>query len=68
MGGIKMYYRLVKGILKPAPSNIRALIDSPTGKQYLFFGYKPIEDTCPGYSGKTRYIDEADVIKRVVEE
>ncbi|MBO7148436.1 MAG: hypothetical protein J6V93_01120 [Clostridia bacterium] len=63
-----MYYRLVKGILKPAPKNIRELLGSPTRKQYLFFGYKPIEDTCPEYDGKVRYIDVDDVIKRVVEE
>lgn len=63
-----MYYRLVKGILKPAPQNIRELLGSPTRKQYLFFGYKPIEDTCPEYVGNVRYIEDGDVIKRVVEE
>ena len=63
-----MYYRLVKGILKPAPQNIRELLGSPPRKQYLFFGYKPIEDTCPEYGGNVRYIEDGDVIKRVVEE
>ena len=59
------YYRLVKGSLQPAPNNIRALLGTPTRRQYLFFGYKPLEDTCPGYDGAFKYVDEGEVIKRI---
>ena len=60
-----VYYRLVKGRLSPAPDNIRALIGSPTQRQYLFFGYKPIEDTCPELENAFTYVDDGVVIKKV---
>lgn len=55
-----MFYKLVKGSLVKAPESIRALIGSPTPKQYLFFGYKPLYGQIE--AGVT-YVEETDAIK-----
>ena len=53
-----MYYKLIKGRLCPAPDNIRELFGNPTAEQYLFFGYKPLDELV---SENKEYIGEREV-------
>ena len=53
-----MYYKLIKGRLCHAPDNIRELFGNPTAEQYLFFGYKPLDELV---SENKEYIGEREV-------
>ena len=63
-----MYYRIIKGKLCPAPRNIQKLIGNPTKRQYLFFGYKPLEeeeDSEGSENGEYTYVEEETVIRKI---
>lgn len=66
-GEVKMnYFKVVNGSLCPAPECIKKLFGSPTRRQYLFFGYKPVADDIDNIDSENcTYVEEETFIRRI---